>query len=77
MTTLDNTQIISTVARVRSAFEARTTRPLEWRRTQLRRMVAMLEENEDRFSEASGDIPSRYMPAFYATRAVKPPACTP
>ena len=52
MTTLDNTQIISTVARVRSAFEARTTRPLEWRRTQLRRMVAMLEENEDRFSEA-------------------------
>ena len=27
---------------------------------------------EDRFAEESGDVPSRYMPAFYATRAVKP-----
>jgi SAM-dependent methyltransferase len=26
---------------------------------------------EDRFSVESGDIPSRYMPCFYATRAVK------
>ena len=52
MTTLDNTQIISTVAGVRAAFRARTTRPLEWRRTQLQRMVAMLEENEPRFADA-------------------------
>ncbi len=29
---------------------------------------------EDRYGEKSGDVPSRYMPAFYATRAVKPPA---
>ena len=52
MTTLDNTQIISTVAGVRAAFESRVTRPLEWRRTQLKRMIAMLEENESRFADA-------------------------
>lgn len=28
---------------------------------------------EDHFAEADGDIPSRYMPSFYATRAVKSP----
>lgn len=27
---------------------------------------------EDRFSAESGDIPARFMPSFYATRAVKP-----
>ena len=52
MTTLDNTQIITTVAGVRAAFESRVTRPLEWRRTQLKRMIAMLEENESRFADA-------------------------
>ena len=55
MTTLDNsttTQIIGTVARVRAAFDARVTRPLEWRRAQLKNMIAMLEENEARFSDA-------------------------
>jgi len=27
---------------------------------------------EDRYASDSGDVPSRYMPCFYATRAVKP-----
>lgn len=54
MTTLDSSTagIISTVARVRASYGARVTRPLEWRRAQLEAMIAMLEENESRWSEA-------------------------
>ncbi len=44
--------IISVVETVRSTYAARVTRPLEWRRQQLQRMIAMLEENESRFSDA-------------------------
>ncbi|MEY5058906.1 MAG: hypothetical protein RJA51_653 [Actinomycetota bacterium] len=54
MTTIDNptVRIVSTVARVRETYSARTTRPLEWRRAQLKAMIAMLEENESRWSDA-------------------------
>lgn len=54
MTTIDNAtvRIVSTVARVRETYSARTTRPLEWRRAQLKAMIAMLEENESRWSDA-------------------------
>lgn len=54
MTTIDNptARIVSTVARVRETYGARTTRPLEWRRAQLKAMIAMLEENESRWSDA-------------------------
>jgi aldehyde dehydrogenase (NAD+) len=54
MTTIDNptVRIVSTVARVRETYDARTTRPLEWRRAQLKAMIAMLEENESRWSDA-------------------------
>jgi aldehyde dehydrogenase (NAD+) len=54
MTTIDNptTRIVATVARVRETYSARTTRPLEWRRAQLKAMIAMLEENESRWSDA-------------------------
>jgi aldehyde dehydrogenase (NAD+) len=34
------------VAHLRTAFEAGTTRPLTWRRHQLERMIALLEDNE-------------------------------
>jgi aldehyde dehydrogenase (NAD+) len=37
---------------VRETYSARTTRPLEWRRAQLKAMIAMLEENESRWSDA-------------------------
>lgn len=35
------------VSRLRVAYETGATRPLEWRRHQLERMIAMLEDNED------------------------------
>ena len=35
------------VSAVRAAFEDGTTRSLIWRRQQLRRMIELLEENED------------------------------
>ncbi len=37
---------------VRATFDSGRTRPLEWRRNQLEQMIAMLEENEQRFLEA-------------------------
>ena len=37
---------------VRAAFSKGMTRPLAWRKHQLERMIAMLEENEDSFLEA-------------------------
>jgi aldehyde dehydrogenase (NAD+) len=40
------------VAGVRRTFDTRVTRPLSWRKKQLERMIAMLEENEAEFSEA-------------------------
>lgn len=56
MTALDTSptvaDIASTVATLRATYAARTTRPLEWRRQQLRQMMRMLEENEAEFSEA-------------------------
>jgi aldehyde dehydrogenase (NAD+) len=39
------------VAETRRTFDARVTRPLSWRKKQLERMIAMLEENEAAFSE--------------------------
>ena len=48
----DLSTIAGTVARTREAYNAGTTRPLSWRRTQLQRMIDMLEENEDAFVEA-------------------------
>lgn len=48
----DLSTIADTVSRTREAYMAGTTRPLSWRRTQLQRMIDMLEENEDAFIEA-------------------------
>lgn len=40
------------MAGVRRTFDTRVTRPLSWRKRQLERMIAMLEENEAELSEA-------------------------
>jgi aldehyde dehydrogenase (NAD+) len=48
----DISTIAGSVARLRSTFNTRKTRPLEWRRNQLQQMVAMLEEHEEAFIEA-------------------------
>jgi aldehyde dehydrogenase (NAD+) len=48
----DISTIASTVGAARTAFRQGRTRPLEWRRRQLRQMIAMLEDNEDLFLAA-------------------------
>jgi len=48
----DLATIAGTVARTREAYVAGTTRPLSWRHTQLKRMIDMLEENEEAFLDA-------------------------
>ncbi len=48
----DISTIAGTVARTREAYNADTTRPLSWRRTQLQRIIDMLEENESEFIDA-------------------------
>ncbi|MFM7755678.1 MAG: aldehyde dehydrogenase family protein [Actinomycetota bacterium] len=48
----DSAAAASLVDHLRSTFESGHTRPLEWRRHQLQRMIAMLEENETRFLSA-------------------------
>ena len=40
------------VARLRQAFEAGRTRPLAWRREQLKRLIAMHDDHADEFIEA-------------------------
>jgi aldehyde dehydrogenase (NAD+) len=45
-------EIPKLVAKLRDAFESGRTRPIEWRRDQLRRMKAMLEEREADFLDA-------------------------
>ena len=42
------------VAGVRRAFAAGRTRPVEWRRAQLKALSAMVRENETRIAEALG-----------------------
>lgn len=48
----DISTIAGTVAHLRSTYNSRITRPLEWRRQQLQAMINMLEENEADFLEA-------------------------
>lgn len=48
--TVDN--IPALVDGVRRTFDTRVTRPLSWRKRQLERMIALLEENETELSEA-------------------------
>ena len=48
----DIASISRTVASLRATFQSRTTRPLAWRKEQLQRMIAMLEENETDFLDA-------------------------
>jgi len=45
-------EIPKLVATLREAFESGRTRPIEWRRQQLQRMKAMLEEREADFLDA-------------------------
>jgi len=71
MTALENStsEIISTVAKVRATYNARVTRPLEWRRAQLKAMIAMLEENESRWSDALRQELGKPRPTTRASRA--------
>src|SRR6266508_2771653 len=48
----DAAQIPKLVEKLRDAFESGRTRPIEWRRRQLQRMKAMLEEREADFLDA-------------------------
>ena len=48
----DIASISRTVASLRATFQSRKTRPLAWRKEQLQRMIAMLEENETDFLDA-------------------------
>lgn len=48
----DSAAAASLVDHLRSSFDSGLTRSLEWRRHQLQRMIAMLEENEARFLSA-------------------------
>ena len=48
----DISTIAGIVAHLRSTYNSRVTRPLDWRRQQLQAMINMLEENEDEFLEA-------------------------
>ncbi len=48
----DISTIAGIVAHLRSTYNSRLTRPLDWRRQQLQAMINMLEENEDEFLEA-------------------------
>ncbi len=48
----DISTIAGMVTRTREAYNAGTTRPLSWRRTQLQRIIDMLEENESEFIDA-------------------------
>ena len=45
-------QIAPLVARLRATFDSGRTRPLEWRRQQLERLIAFAKENGDRLVEA-------------------------
>jgi aldehyde dehydrogenase (NAD+) len=40
------------IASLRASFDSGKTRPEAWRRTQLERLQAMIEENEEAFNEA-------------------------
>ncbi len=40
------------IASLRASFDSGKTRPEEWRRSQLKRLQAMIEENEEAFNEA-------------------------
>ena len=48
----DLARIPAMAAGLRTAFDSGITRPLEWRRTQLKAMIRMLEENEAAFTDA-------------------------
>ena len=50
--TTQTSQIPEVVAKLREAFERGQTRPIEWRRRQLERMKAMLEQREADFLDA-------------------------
>lgn len=47
-----STDMAAVVDRVRATFNNGSTRPLAWRKHQLERMIAMLEENEEDFLQA-------------------------
>src|SRR6266540_99154 len=48
----ETSEIPKLVAKLRDAFESGRTRPIEWRRRQLQRVKAMLEEREADFLDA-------------------------
>jgi aldehyde dehydrogenase (NAD+) len=48
----DLTAVADTVRRIRAAADSGRCRPLEWRRGQLKAMIAMLEDNEERLIAA-------------------------
>lgn len=48
----DIASISGTVAKLRNTYSSRITRPLAWRRTQLKNMINMLEDNEAELLEA-------------------------
>lgn len=63
----DVSTIPTAVARARAAFENGRTRPLEWRRAQLRRIKAMLEEHEAELTAAlAADLGKPPLEAYMA-----------
>jgi aldehyde dehydrogenase (NAD+) len=47
--------IAPTVQRLRAAYDAGRTRPLEWRRQQLKQLIAMVDDHADEFLQALAD----------------------
>jgi aldehyde dehydrogenase (NAD+) len=55
------------VARLRAAFETGRTRPLEWRRAQLKRLKAMLVEHEEELLDALSEDLGKHRAEAWAT----------
>jgi aldehyde dehydrogenase (NAD+) len=72
----DLDRIPDTVARLRATFDSGRTRPLEWRRAQLERLAALLDENADELVDAlQADLRKPGLEAFVADLATTRSEC--